>query len=297
MTTDTTPTTHAIVPEMPDDIRELLTAIPVQTVTAVESVSSAHLTTKKRALSTDGYIPPWARLQTPKVIAEFTVGTQTFLEPLVHEEPNPLVYPMCTVGYLTTSNNSQGSGVLVGPNLLLTAAHMVPWGVSGWWMRFAPAYRLGNEPLGVSYVQNIRGYSDGGVTGHDYAICQLYNPLGKALGWMGARSFGRDDDYYNRRYVSSGYPGTYGGRPAVELDMGIRDIDNDSPGEELEFALRNDLTHGWSGGPLWLPNEGPSVVGVCSGSEKDGLDPTRIVYAAGSPMVDLVKYGLATWPA
>lgn len=211
-----------------------------------------------------------------------------------------MVYPMCTVGYLTNSNNKQGSGVLVGPNLMLTAGHMVPWGAASWWIRFAPAYRsisTPSEPFGASYVQSVHGYSDGGVTGHDYVICKLFNPLGRALGWMGSASFGSEDAYYGRRYVSSGYPGTYNGRPAVELDMGIRDIDDDSPGRELEFAMRNDLTHGWSGGPLWLPNEGPAVVGICSGSEKDGLDPTRVVFAAGSPLVDLVRYGQTTWPA
>jgi hypothetical protein len=50
-----------------------------------------------------------------------------------------------------------GTGVLVGPDLLLTASHTVPWGQPGWWMRFVPAYEFGNEPYGSSYVSDARG--------------------------------------------------------------------------------------------------------------------------------------------
>ena len=39
------------------------------------------------------------------------------------------------------------------------------------------------------------------------------------------------------------------------------------------------------------------VMGVFSGDEQDGLDPRRIVFAAGKGMVDLVKEGAATFPA
>ncbi|WP_408011195.1 hypothetical protein ACJROX_13280 [Pseudalkalibacillus sp. A8] len=78
--------------------------------------------------------------------------------------------------------------------------------------------------------------------------------------------------------------------------MGLRDIDNDSPGKELEFshAGHPDIRHGWSGGPLWLPIE-RKVVGICSGSEKEGLDPRFIVYSGGNGMVDLVKFGQDNW--
>jgi hypothetical protein len=100
-------------------------------------------------------------------------------------------------------------------------------------------------------------------------------------------------------YNSSGYPGHFQERMAIELDMGLRDIDNDDPGLELEFALRADLTEGWSGGPLWLPNEGPGprVMGIASGYETDVLDPERFVFVGGKGMVDLVREGAATWPA
>ncbi|GGF90532.1 hypothetical protein GCM10007304_00530 [Rhodococcoides trifolii] len=282
---------------IPDDIKELLSVIPGQEQSRVDP-SALSSGTDMPGSSTSGFCPPWARAESPTVVGTFEIDGETFYEPLVHEEPNPLIYPMCTVGYVRNSNGKSGSGVLVGPNLLLTAGHVAPWGSASWFMEFTPAYRSGTAPFGSSYVQAYHGFSPQDIpNGHDYIICKLYQPLGRALGWMGASSFRTEDELYARRYVSSGYPGTYQGRPAVELDMGIRDIDDDNPGRELEFATRVDLGPGWSGGPLWLPNEGPSVVAVCSGQEKDGLDPTRVVFAGGSPMVDLVKYGYATWPA
>ena len=65
---------------------------------------------------------------------------------------------------------------------------------------------------------------------------------------MVSKSFGNEDEYYRRSCLASGYPGHCGQRPAVELDLGIRDIDNDSPGLELETVNRPDLQPGWSGG-------------------------------------------------
>jgi len=172
-------------------------------------------------------------------VESFTIEGDSFNAAAVHEEPNPMLYPMCTVGIVFNSNGRRGSGVLVGPNLLLTAGHVAPWGAASWSMEFIPAYRNGVRPFGSSFVQSYHGYNPGGdATGYDYVICKLYNPLGHALGRMGSASFGNEDDYYNKRFVSSGYPGSYGERPAVELDMAVADIDNDSPGKELEFGLR-----------------------------------------------------------
>lgn len=253
---------------------------------------------------TEGFRPPWAPLEYVPPLTPFRKGDHIFLEPRAHEEPNRLSYPARCFGYVRT-NIEEGSGVLVGPNLMLTASHVAPWNTSPWFMEFVPALRQGGSParpFGSSYVQKVWGIpntSTTEVTGYDYVICKLYNPLGNALGWLGSIWWSDEDEYYRRRYNSSGYPFAYGQRPAVELDMGIRDIDGDDPGLEIEFALRGDLGSGWSGGPLWLPREAndTKVVGVLSGYETDVFDPTRHVFAGGRHMVDLVKYGLANWPA
>jgi hypothetical protein len=229
-------------------------------------------------------------------LVPFRSGKGIYLEPQAIEEGQRLNYPWRTVGIIFNSQGMQGSGVLVGPNLVLTAGHVAPWGQSPWSMEFVPAFRMGDRPYGSSFIQNYRGFNTRPeVSGKDFVICKLYQPLGNAIGWMGTKSFGNEDEYYRRSYLGSGYPGHFGQRPAVELDLGIRDIDNDSPGLELETVNRSDLQGGWSGGPLWLPQEGPAVVGVLSGNEKDELDPRRAVFAGGAGMVDLVRFGLDNW--
>ncbi|MFN0071992.1 MAG: trypsin-like serine peptidase [Chloroflexota bacterium] len=274
----------------------LLTEIPGVDAEDLTKVSAPAVRRAREMLSTEGYRPPWSVEQLMPRLVPFRSGKRIYLETRAIEEGQRLNYPWRTVGIIFTSQGMQGSGVLVGPNLVLTAGHIAPWGQSPWSMEFVPAYRMGDRPYGSSFIQSYRGFNTRPeASGKDFVICKLYQPLGNAIGWMGTKSFGSEAEYYARSYLASGYPGHYGQRPAVELDLGIRDIDNDSPGLELETVNRSDLQAGWSGGPLWLPQEGPAVVGVLSGNEKDEFDPRRAVFAGGAGMVDLVKFGLANW--
>ena len=68
-------------------------------------------------------------------------------------------YPYSTMGKVFTHGGSgfnlidQGSGVMVGPNIVLTSAHLVPWEIDPWGMYFVPAFRAGTEPFGGSWVK------------------------------------------------------------------------------------------------------------------------------------------------
>lgn len=67
---------------------------------------------------------------------------------------------------------------------------------------------VGAPPFGSSSVQNSDGCNtSGSVTGCD--ICKLFNTPGRALGY-GATSFGDGNHYYNKRFDSSGDPGSCG---------------------------------------------------------------------------------------
>ncbi|HEX2085468.1 MAG TPA: hypothetical protein VHF89_07280 [Solirubrobacteraceae bacterium] len=291
---------------------QLRTVVPGQEQAEADPDESARGESEPAA--TEAYRPPWAEQHFLPRLVPFRSPEgprgHTYLEPRAPrpataaeaQEAPHVPYPWRTVGRVFStggpSGPESGSGVLVGPNLMLTASHVAPWGSSNWSMEFVPGMRFGERPFGSSFVREFRGYrTEPEVSGKDYVVCRLYQPLGNALGWMGGQSWGDEDEYYRRRFTSSGYPGTFGGRPAVEHNIAVVDIDNDSPGLEVEVSFGHPLTAGWSGGPLWFfAGQSPMIVGVLSGSEKDEFDPRRHVFAAGRGFVDLIKFGLANWP-
>lgn len=295
-------------------------ALPGLAVQAVERVVPGTVQGRARATGNFGYRPPWVGVDYfPKVIprrrrgfARYAVDVAGRLPPVpmtlmeTHEAVSSF-YPWRTIGKVFVGNdpnfrneNATGTGVLVGPNLMMTASHLVPWEQAAgfWWMRFAPGFREG-EPNGSAFVTRVRGIrnpdSDFEASGYDYVICQLQQPLGEQLGWMGTQCFGDEDSYTGARWVSVGYPGWFfnANRPAVEFDIDIDDIDSDDPGLELEVTDGHAGGQGWSGGPLWgVIDNDFRVIGIRSGTEMDGLDPRRGVFSGGRHMVELVKHGL-----
>ncbi len=283
----------------------------------------------------EGHCPPWLDLEYMPTLHPFRAKIQyrrygatnshQFIEPVSHSRNTrsgtiPLInealrfsYPWRTIGNVFVGHGTDfanptggGSGVLVGRNLILTASHVAPWGrgPGQWWMRFVPGFRAGGpdpEPHSSSFVECFYGtfvdVNQPEAGGEDYVICKLYRPLGDALGWMGSRSFEDEDKYFSRRYISVGYPDSFSGKPAVEFDIDIDDIDSDGGGLELETTFgTSPFGPGWSGGPLWLWENGkPYLFGVMAGIEKDELDPRRWVFAGGRLMVDRIKFGLANF--
>lgn len=270
---------------------------------------STSASTFPAPLEAAGWRPPWLSAEFMPRVAPRELDDASALAavgvpvPRISEQLSS-GWPWTTVGRVLTGNSTDfigrraGSGVMVGPNLMLTASHNMFWDSPNWWIKFSPLWRNGDHPtFGSSFVSNVRGIQNvSDVNGYDYIICRLYDPIGHRCGWMGSQSFGDEDAYYDAAWTSVGYPGNFmsGQRPAVEFNIGVRDIDNDSPGLEIETVLF--ALHGWSGGPLWgFIDSDPRVIGIESGYEKDFLDPTRTVFAGGSHLVDLVRHGWAHW--
>lgn len=220
-------------------------------------------------------------------------------------------WPWGLMGKVFNSDGFVGSGALVGDRLVATAGHMVPWGKSPWWMRFVPAYYNGVSLHGASvesYVSDARGYDvDGDVTGYDWAVLRLYQPLGSWLGYFGYNGFSSswEDDAY---WTVLGYPtGVAGGqRPSYQTGVSVFDIDSDSNGGS-ELETKADMTPGNSGGPMfgWWSGD-PRLVGVVSGQEEDwspGAWPWEWadvekgnVVAGGSGFTNLMAWGRTNWP-
>lgn len=151
-------------------------------------------------------------------------------------------YPYGLVGKIFNSNERVGSGALVGDNLVITAGHMVPWEKQGWWMRFVPDYY--NDDInkkgeghslhgaGVeSYVEEAMGFNThGDVTGYDWAILKLYNPLGKQLGYFGAKHYKYFEWSNMPIFIILGYPLLIAGGEQPSSEGGISMyIDKEEP--------------------------------------------------------------------
>ncbi len=201
-----------------------------------------------------------------------------------------------------TNTGAQGSGALIGDRLVVTAGHMVPPDGS-WWIRVVPDYYDGASLHGAgvqSYVSDWRGFRQSNVTGYDWAVLRLYEPLGRWLGFFGFNGY--DDDWEDRPYWTAvGYPGAIasGARPSRQFGVSVFDDDSDSNGgQELETSA--DMSPGNSGGPMfgWWGSD-PRVIGVVSGEEFDWdvFDGEwGNVVAAGSGFTNLISWGRTNWP-
>ncbi|EEP78765.1 predicted protein [Uncinocarpus reesii 1704] len=224
-------------------------------------------------------------------------------------------YPWNTIGRVSFKRfkGDKGgwcTGTLVGKDLVLTASHCFPWGYSdGSWMQFAPGFGNATEPFGASFISRCRGVKNTfNVTGIDYVVCHLCQPLGEKLGWMGTRWWNDESVYMSRSWSSSGYPiDSFHGQAQMFIpSINLFEIEyHGDLGVELES--HTFASAGWSGGPMWGYIDGQAtIVGVCSGAEKDcservggclitDTEDYHDVSAGGKLMTDLVLYAMTHW--
>jgi hypothetical protein len=276
--------------------------------------------TRPSSEAAQGHRPPWVGLQPLPQLVPYKVPnpsspTAPPVQLLSHgptHEASVIFYPWTTFGQISVGTDpagqmpslSGGAGVLIGPKLMMTASHLVPWNLpdGSYWMKFT-AGRREADPAVSAFVTRLRGIphtTDSDPSGYDYVICRINPALGEQRGWLGSSSLGSDDAYYDGRWHSVGYPTWFfeGRRPAYEFNIRIVDLDSDDPGLELETDYHVASGGGWSGGPLWgvFPGEDNyKVIGIKSGWEVDVYDPARGVFAGGPLLVDLVKHGLANF--
>lgn len=199
-----------------------------------------------------------------------------------------------------------GSGVLIGDRLVLTAGHVPPVNPAPgtWKMRFTAGMYNGSAvdgPGAVSYVSDFKGFL-GGVSGVDYAVLRLYDPLGVDLGYFGWKTY--DSGWNGGDYWwLAGYPFDIAGAASPSYQSGIAVLDEDSDSGGLEIEHQGDIASGDSGGPFWgFWNDGPYVVGTCSGHETVG-GPSWVggednnIAAGGDALSNLLGWARSNWPA
>ncbi|MCE7986697.1 MAG: hypothetical protein DYG89_36450 [Caldilinea sp. CFX5] len=242
-----------------------------------------------------------------------------------------LQYPWSCIGRLEAtpkgSSNWQlaGTGVLVAPNMLLTASHIFSVRpIHEWNFRFYPAYKgqpQTQDPNGGTRTsafltgRMITGKPNGDhannnqVVGWDFVICELTKKLGDHWGHIGVRS-GGNSFYKDHRWYSVGYPQGLGGQnpirfPGIDIsdvdsdDYNTKEIETDDYNFDTFFPGDQNFSPGWSGGPLLGVVDGAWwVVGVMSGREPDGIfdfiDGVN-VFAGGKRLVEAHQQANKDW--
>ncbi|MCW6511630.1 trypsin-like serine peptidase [Lichenifustis flavocetrariae] len=201
---------------------------------------------------------------------------------MVRQMPYTSEYPYSTVALVQDEIGGQtyeASGVLISPDELLTASHVVYEAGVGTAssVLVAPGYNQGSEPYGVLEGTNFHynavndandliGLAD---SQSDYAVIHLSRPVAAGTMQLGVNVPGG--------YVNvSGYPASAAGAQTT-----INEIVSKDPTYSLFDGV--DTGSGSSGSPLWYDQNGAAtVIGVVSsGDGTNGYD-SQITSAAAS---------------
>lgn len=123
----------------------------------------------------------------------------------------------------TVNFHAAGSGIMVSPNAILTAGHMIgreaisPDGPVFWWldsMVFAPAYLNGNPQAEIGIVKAKTCYiykdfakSKGTNASLDLALVILDKPIGYKIGWIGLGYLPSPEFMLEEVFYNFSYPG------------------------------------------------------------------------------------------
>jgi V8-like Glu-specific endopeptidase len=198
------------------------------------------------------------------------------------EVDNQAQYPWQSVVYIESTFPdgylSSGSGVMVGPNDVLTASHIVynaQHGGQATNVTVTPAFDPSplEAPFGTTPVSWLNYFTDfdpdgdgvllagNGAAGfggseHDVAVLGLNVPLGNYTNWMGL------DPNFTSGFINvTGHPAIYGSN--MMNDYGY--VQQDTV-DSFIYTSGLELHPGNSGGPLWYTADNglPYVVGTVS---------------------------------
>lgn len=191
---------------------------------------------------------------------------------------NTSAYPLDTVVYVRDTIGGvayQASGVLIAPDMVLTASHVVyTQGVgTASAIQVAAGYSSGTAPYGwvggTSFDYNAVADAGGMITQdqsqYDFAVIKLAQPIG--VGTMGMRA-----NWAGGAASVTGYPATSYGAQVTAYESFV---------PLFQYAVYDGtaLGPGSSGGPVWIErNNAPQVVGLVSSG--DGTSGTFVALTA-----------------
>lgn len=174
---------------------------------------------------------------------------------------------------------SVGSGFMLGPSAVATAAHcLYKSGCGGLAtsVTVIPAQNGKSQPYGNDTITSSNSlvvstkYQSGGGPDHDWGIIELNKPLGNQTGWLGLRW--QTASYDNTPVSNTGYPNpetTEGQEENRFMFVGSGYVRSSST-----YTLNGDwdATAGNSGGPVYAyyADTGYTAVGILTAGSADG---------------------------
>lgn len=189
---------------------------------------------------------------------------------------DPTQYPYDTVVYITDTIGSQslrGSGVLISPDEVLTAAHVVYTSGIGAAtdVQVSPGYNFGPSSYGTISYSYFKYYEindklnqiSASDSQYDFAVIHLSHPAPNA-GYMRYES-----NFSGGSVHITGFPAYYGEN--FGNYQGMVDFSEPVTRDPQYSVFEGSSTgKGSSGGPVWVMNNGlPYVVGVVSTASTD----------------------------
>lgn len=153
-----------------------------------------------------------------------------------------------------------GTGFLIGPNIILTAGHVVYKSNRNGWCEYVEVFFPGNNAIIASSVYTNSGWTDDADINLDWGVIEINNNIGNTLGWFGKKVV--TSSMVNSSVEVIGYPGDkdfgtmWGGTGKIT-----------STTNRIEHTV--DTFEGQSGSPIL--NSSNQVLGVhCGGTTSKG---------------------------
>jgi TPR repeat protein/V8-like Glu-specific endopeptidase len=186
--------------------------------------------------------------------------------------------------------NYGGSGILVGPQHILTAGHNIYdyEDKTGWAQRIIARLALNDKlaPYGESRANRIytfKGWTHQGNKAYDMALLVLDKPIGYNIGWCGLLSSTSQDLQTHKVHIT-GYPGDKGFKQMWSMSGYLKGVH----AEELEYKI--DTFGEQSGSGIWLNKWGyPYVVGIHTLGGGDRNSGVRLSYVKLKQVIEWIK--------
>lgn len=210
-----------------------------------------------------------------------------------YPSPTGGVFPCrvtCRIKYDVYGQQGIATGFLVGPNLLLTAAHCV-MNVNDSDRTFAdwcayPGYNNGSSYLNVSSGWSQIIYPNSWISDHpddsDWCLCILNESIGLNVGWYGCQAYGTNSEMNGIMVSPYGYPQAYGNGEKQYYTFG-----NISNTHDKYFDTNAVITGGMSGGPIARSSDNYAV-GLVKGFYKLDSSKTYAVRIT-QQIIDLIN--------